>query len=348
MYQAFFLSVILLLISNTAKSADTTDESGKPILTSDEREYLRQRKKLTYCVDPAWMPYEQINEQGQHQGLTSDYVKRLSLLLKVPMELVPTHSWKQSVEYAKSRRCDFLPMAAINREREMYLDFLKSYISYPSVVATTIDKLFIEEMTDVLEHRFAITQGYSAIGKLRAMYPSMDLVEVEGITQGLEMVRNHKVYGFIDSTLSIGYVIQQQGLLDIKISGKTGLSVAPTFAVRNDLPMLGVIMQKGLDAITPDQRQSIYNKWVAVRYDSPTDYRLLGIILIACLISVIVISFWNRRLALANSVARRALDELNLLKLQLEKQNHELEEKNRQLNNFAHTDALTGLSNRAS
>jgi len=202
-------------------------------------------------------------------------------------------------------------------------------------------------MEDVLGQPFAITRGYAVIKALKRTYPTINLIEVDDIFQGLDMVRKRQVYGFIDSTLSIGHAIQQQGLLDIKISGKTGLSIEPTFAVRSDYPLLTGIIQKALNTITPEQRLNIYNKWISVRYESPTDYRLVLVITLVALLVLVAISFWNRRLASANERASLALSELKVLKKCLELQNQELEKKNRQLNTFAHTDPLTGLSNRA-
>ena len=346
MYRVFMCALILSCLA-AELYADESSYSSHIGLSQAEVEFLTRHKRFKYCVDPAWMPYERISDQGQHEGLTADYIRLLANILKVEFQLYPTANWQASIKAVRARDCDFLPLATENPQRRLFLDFIEPYISYPSVVATTNDKLFIERMEDVLEHSFAVTRGYSVIRDLKLLYPGIKLVEVDNIYQGLQMVRKHQVYGFIDSTLSIGHAIQQQGLLDIKISGKTGLSIEPTFAVRNDYPLMKDIIQKALNSITQEQRLQIYNKWIAVTYESPPNYKLVvGITLIA-LVILTVISFWNRRLAAANETARRALSELNILRKQLEQQNKQLADKNQQLNTFAHTDALTGLSNRA-
>lgn len=37
-------------------------------LTADEYRYLKKKKVITMCVDPDWLPFEHINEQGEHEG----------------------------------------------------------------------------------------------------------------------------------------------------------------------------------------------------------------------------------------------------------------------------------------
>ncbi len=44
-------------------------------LSSEEKNYLINKKQLTMCVDPDWEPYETIDENGNHVGLVADLLK---------------------------------------------------------------------------------------------------------------------------------------------------------------------------------------------------------------------------------------------------------------------------------
>jgi len=135
MYRVFLWALTLCCLAAESYADDASLHSVVQ-LTSQESEFLATHNSFKYCVDPSWMPYEQINRQGQHEGLTADYIRLLSSILDIDFELFPTVNWQQSIEAAKTRACDLLPLAAKNQQRSLFLDFVEPYISYPSVIAT--------------------------------------------------------------------------------------------------------------------------------------------------------------------------------------------------------------------
>ncbi|MCF6188809.1 MAG: hypothetical protein L3J49_15195, partial [Desulfobulbaceae bacterium] len=56
-------------------AADSANsELGNPLhLTSEEQQFLAGKKRITMCVDPAWMPLEKI-ENGRLVGMTAEYM----------------------------------------------------------------------------------------------------------------------------------------------------------------------------------------------------------------------------------------------------------------------------------
>lgn len=97
------------------------------VLTSEQKSYLEDKKKLRMCIDPNWMPFETIKD-GEHIGISSDYIKLISKKLNIPIELVNTTTWTQSLEKMKYKECDFLALAAATPKREKYIDFTDPYI----------------------------------------------------------------------------------------------------------------------------------------------------------------------------------------------------------------------------
>lgn len=344
----------MVLICSVSLQADTLPSPNDSLiqtqvqwLTKEERRYLKERGPLKLCVDPGWMPYERINPQGKHEGIAADYFAVLTRRAGISIELYPTQSWSDSLKAMRERRCDVLSMARKMPDRKAYMDFTRPYLTFPFVVATTNDKVFIEKIEQVLDQTFLAIRGFAVIDILRHQYPGMNIVEVDTAYQGLDKVRRGEAFGYIDSTLSTGYAIQQEGLLDIKISAQLNYSSSPSIATRNDEPLLNSIFQKALDTLSVAEKDRIYNRWVSVRYEKGFDYQLLLEILLATAALVLFMLHWNRRLATANRVASNALNELNQAKAQLEQKNRLLEQSNLQLERFATTDALTGLYNRA-
>lgn len=59
------------------------------------------------------------------------------------------------------------------------MDFTEPYFNFLLALATHYDRIFIEDSLEVARHRFAVVAGDIAIEKIRALHPTIDLVEVE-------------------------------------------------------------------------------------------------------------------------------------------------------------------------
>lgn len=152
--------------------------------TPDEKTYLDGKQVLTMCIDPDWMPFEK-NRQGQHIGMTADYFALLQSLIGVPIQMVPTKTWGESLEAGKARRCDIFSLVMSTKERRTYLDFTTPYLITPLVIATDIQSPQVNTIEEVLERKVGIVAGYAYGEILKERYPEMQLVPVKNLSEGL-------------------------------------------------------------------------------------------------------------------------------------------------------------------
>ncbi|NQY94938.1 MAG: transporter substrate-binding domain-containing protein [Campylobacteraceae bacterium] len=247
--------------------------------TEEELNFLKIKKQINLCVDPSWMPYEKI-ENNVHVGIFADYFKIFKDELPIPIHLVQTSSWAQTLEFAKSRKCDIISAAAQTPKRSIYLDFPKPYIAFPLVVATKPDKPFVASILDVLPYEIAVVKEYAYIELLKDKYPTIKLVEVDSIDIGFEKILKGEVYGFIDSLTIVGTKIQKDYLERIKIAGKIDEEFHMGVATRKDMPLLKSIFDKVVDGLSPTQHSTILNNWVSVEYNKSFDYSTLWKVLV--------------------------------------------------------------------
>ena len=120
-----------------------------------------------------------------------------------------------------------------------------------------------------------MTKGYAVIEFLKKKYPSIKLLEVDGIDQGIQLLRDKRVYGYIDSLVTIGYYVSKQGALDIKVNGDLNFKAKLSIATTKDQPQLHTVMQKLLDSISDKEIEEIKNKWIHVQYEKVQDNRKL-------------------------------------------------------------------------
>ena len=78
--------------------------------TDKQKLYLQEKKEITMCVDPDWMPFESIHD-GKHIGIAADVFATFEKHLPVPVRLVETQSWQESIAKAEKRECDIFSLA---------------------------------------------------------------------------------------------------------------------------------------------------------------------------------------------------------------------------------------------
>ncbi|MDD5716781.1 MAG: diguanylate cyclase, partial [Sulfuricurvum sp.] len=231
-------------------------------LTSEEQAYLNEKKKIAMCVDPEWFPFEAIRN-GKHIGIAADVMKIFEQKLGVPIELVQSESWDNSLYLAQNRQCDILSLASATPRRLTYLNFTSPYITLPLVMATTMEKPFIGDITTLTTQKLGAVKGYAITEKLKTLYPELKIVEVKTVKEGLRKVENGELYGYIDNLIVISSYIQKEYTGVLKVSSRLDEKVELGVATRNDEPIAGMIFEKLVRQMDDAAMQKIYNRWTS-------------------------------------------------------------------------------------
>ena len=262
-------------------------------LTSQEYTYLQKKKELKVCVDPDWLPFEQI-ENGKHIGITADYIKLFENQLHIPIKLKETKSWTETLKSGISKECDFTTIMMRTQEREKNFIFTKPFLQNTLVIATKTDKPFISDIKNIIEKKFAIIKGYAYKEILEKKYPNIQIIEVKSAIDGLRKTDQDEVYGFIDVLPVVAYNIQENFLGNLKIAGKLDAKTNFPMGVRNDEPLLKNILNKLIDNITEEQNRQLVNKWLSINYEEKIDYTMLLYVLVICTVIITLIIIKNR------------------------------------------------------
>ncbi|WP_417334324.1 diguanylate cyclase [Halarcobacter sp.] len=306
-------------------------KGGHIELNKDERAYLNT-KTIKYCINPDGLPFEGLNEKDEHSGISSDYYSLFENILSAKFELVRTENWNESISFIKEKKCDMLALGMETYERKKYLNFTSNYLNVPLVVATKVNVPFINHILDLEGEKIGIIKGDAFVKILRQKYPSLDLVEVEDINEGLDKVKSGKLFGFIDTLASIGYEFQHKYFGELKIAGKINETLELSMAVVKEDEVLLNILQKAINSMTNDMHREIFSKWIPIKYEKGVNYELVWKIAIGSLIAILLVVYWNRKIIKTNRL--------------LEEAQKDIEEKNKELEKLATTDKLTSLYNR--
>ena len=252
---------------------DLLNEFGRGVKFTDEQiHYLENKKELRLCVDPDWMPFEGIKD-GKHIGITADVINKFKNQLPIPIRLITTKGWTESLLKAQAWQCDLLSLAAHTPERAKYMDFTRPYIDLPVVLATKMDTIYINDIAQVKNKKLGVVKDYAIAVQLRKKMPDINIVDVASITDGLARVESGELYGYIDNLMVIANSIQKDFTGVLKISSRLDENIKLAMASRNDEPQLNEILEELLKNYSEAELQASYNKWVAaVANDQPFDY----------------------------------------------------------------------------
>lgn len=250
---------------------DFATQNKKLEFTFEENMYLKNKNLVKYCIDPNWMPLE-MNKDGVHIGISSDYMKLLKKKIDISFLFVETKTWTETLEFIKKRKCDVLSLAMATPERKNYLNFTKPYLDIPLVLVTKNDEIFYADVSAITNKPIGITKNYAYGEVLRVRYPNMQLIDVENISDGLNKVESGELFGYIDAVTAAGYAILNRYFSTLKIAGKFDEKWSLGVAVRSDEPMLLNIFEKAIESIDVSKHQEILNKWISVKYDTKADY----------------------------------------------------------------------------
>ena len=260
-----------------------------------EQQYMTQKGQFNLCVDPNWMPVEAI-ENGKYIGIGADIFKIFEKLLPIPITLVETNSWAESLKKIEDRSCDILSLAVDTRERQQFLHFTSSFIELPVVMATQTNTIFIENFSKLNDKRIGIVKDYAHVNLIREKNKNIKIIEVDSIDDGLHQVEAGTLFGYVDNLMVVASQIQHNYTGTLKISARLDEKTELAIGTRNDEPMLHKIAQTLVQHIENDQLQKIVNKWVPITYTTGFNYPLFIKLLFCFFLVVIAFAFHYYRL----------------------------------------------------
>ncbi|WP_375725026.1 transporter substrate-binding domain-containing protein [Arcobacter sp. KX21116] len=296
------------------------DLANLPIMfTKEQLNYLQRRPNITLCVDPDWMPYEKI-ENHKHVGIVADYMKVFEKKIGIPLNLIETKNWTESLKYLEERKCDVLSLVQNIKSRQHYMSFTKPYVTAPLVLVTKRNVSFISDLKMLKNKKIGIQKNFAYNEIIRRDYPNLQVVDVDHLRMGLKKVERGELFGQVTTHLNVAYAFQEEFYGSLQISGKFDEKWHLSVGVRNDDPVLLSIFEKVVDSISDETKQRIINKWVSIKYEKSIDYKLFW--------SIISFLFFILLLILYTYILQRKyIKKLTNVKEEIEMLNSTLEKK---------------------
>lgn len=271
-------------------------EAPAVALSNLEREWLSQHLHLRAGINPVWAPIEFADEKGAPVGVSVAYLKRLETLLGVRFELVASANWGQSLQGLEAGTLDVLPATTITADRRTRMHFTEPYLAFPTAIFSASEVAYLGGLKDLEGKSVAVIRAEAPQEWLRTDWPDLDVTAVTNTREALSKLTKGKFFAFVGNLATTSYYIGQSGLTQVKVAGETPYTYQLGMAVRQDWPILAGILQKGLDAIPQQERDSMYHEWISVQYKHGVDYTLLWQMTAVSALVLLVVLYWNRKL----------------------------------------------------
>ena len=262
-------------------------------LSLEQTEYLKNKKTITMCVDPDWEPFEKINKNGLHEGISADIIKLISEKLNIKIKLISTKDWDESIAFSKERKCDILSFLNETEKRKEWLTFTAPIFSDPNVLVGRSEKKYIEDISKV-NLSIALPKE-TAIGERFAKdFPNLTIIPTTSEDEAFKLVSEQKADLTLRSMIITAYTIKKNGLFNLKIVGEPkGYENNLRIGVRNDEPILKEILNNAITTITQKDIDNIVNKYVTIVIEKTTTFTIALWILAILILVVLIVLLWN-------------------------------------------------------
>ncbi|MDK2809043.1 MAG: two-component system, sensor histidine kinase and response regulator, partial [Clostridiales bacterium] len=289
--------------------------------TKEELSFIKEHPTIKIGVDPAFMPFEFIDAEGNYQGIAADYIKRIEQISGIQMEVVRGITWPEAYDRALSGEIDVLPAVTQTPERAQYFLFSEPYYYFQRVIVTRDTQTQINGIKD-LEGRTVAVQRNSSHYSYLQEFSNINISTYESVEAALTAVADGTEESFLGNLTTSNYIIQHYGLTNLKfIAFEADKKQGIQFAVRNDWPLLVTIINKSLDHMTDQEKEAIVDRWVNT--DIKVNYWpfiRIALAVALILLSILGISFyWIIRMK--KEIAYRQRLQLELERLTMEAEN---------------------------
>ena len=266
-------------------------------LTQEEKDFLA-KNLIKVSVSNSWEPFTFKSKNDKAIGISAEYWELIAKKVGLQYQNVFSKTFKEQINNIKTKENDLIYSIGETSNRKDYSIFTKEYAKFPISIVTKKDENFIENISMLKNKKIAVGDNFTAHNIIKNNYPNMELILVNSIKEGLELVSKNEVYAFVDIQPVLFYNIAKYGFDDLKVSGNTGLNFNMKFMIRDDYVILESILNKAISSISINELNEIITKWNNVQFQTSFNYELF--IQIFAVIFIIILAFINRTLTLKN------------------------------------------------
>jgi two-component system sensor histidine kinase/response regulator len=235
-------------------------------LTAEELKWLSEHREIPIGVDGNWPPIDFIDKEGEHAGITADYLNLLGNRLGVKFVAEKSPKFRDMLQKVMEGELKVGATISYNEERAKKLYFSKPFYQVHRVIIARDDSEWIGRIEDLYGRRVAIEDGFITMALLREKHPQIDLIPVASSLEALQMVSEGGADAYVGNQAVVGWLLKRNQLNNLRVAGNPGLGSGPqSFSVSRAAPdwqPLISIIDKALANLTEEERRRLEQRWL--------------------------------------------------------------------------------------
>lgn len=287
-------------------------------LTEDEQRWLADNPVIRLAVDPVIPPIEYIDENGEINGIASEYIKILENELGVDFQWIGNETFQAGEQAMVNGEADVMSALTPTEYRSEYMDFTDSYIDVTSMIFGRVGGEIFGDMSGLEGKTIAQVRGFSNVKIIRDAYPDINIIEADTVIDALKLVSSGVADAHLGSIPITSHNIAVSGLTNLTVVGESEFIGNVALGIRKDLPLLSSAILKAFNAITDVQHREINQKWIALQNQLQPDYTLLWGVIAVSVVLILIVVLWNFRLTKEIRKRKKVEEDLSFARLEAE------------------------------
>lgn len=259
---SFIFKPFLLLLLVLITLASNVNAS---LLNSEERAFIDRHGPISLAVMYDFIPFSFV-ENGQHTGLVADLVKLLENKADIQVK-IEIDEWANNLRKLEEKEVDAIADISYRPNRAHFSLFTTPYFEIPTVIFTRADFGGYRGLEDFSGKRVGVLNNIFYLDLLKAV-PGIDIVEFPDYEHLIKAVAFGSIDASIQNLTSAQHYATRHALTNIRVAGEFRIGGVGRedlrFGVQPELVIIHDILQKAMDAITPDEWRQLSQRWTDV------------------------------------------------------------------------------------
>lgn len=327
----FVLSLLLFLSASTTVPATAAISAGVVTLTATERQWLSEHPVITLAPDPDFKPIEYFDRNGTYQGAAADIIRLLEKKLGITITIIRPKNWDEALSKFKRHEVDLLGAMVRTPEREKFALFSETLVAVPGGIFARSGSPADLTLKDLNGKKVAVVSNYAAHDIIRSLYPGINLEVVDDVATGLTKASLGTVDAYVENMANATFYLQEAGITNLQLAGRTDFDYRWGIGIRKDWPELQGILNKGLAAISEEERAQAIQRWVFIEGERwhPSKMFIVGAVASALGLLLLIVVIWSYSLRRAvkehTASLQKEIEEKRKTEAALEELNGQLE-----------------------
>lgn len=290
--------LFLLLLATPLFSVSAADHfAGTVTLTDTERQWLKAHPIITLAPDPDFKPIEYFDKNGNYQGAAADITRILEKKLGITITIAHLKNWDEAISKFKNHEIDLLGAMVRTPNREKFALFTDTLVTVPGGIFARSGPGLPTDLTlkDLKGKKVAVVSNYAAHDIIKSQYPEITLEVVQDVSTGLAKASLGMVDAYVENMANATFYSQEAGITNLQMVGKTEFDYQWGIGIRKDWPELQSILNKGLAAISKEERQQAIQRWIYIEGQRwrPTRTFIIGTVATTLAALLLLVVYWN-------------------------------------------------------